>query len=210
MEQTYGRVGLFLNKPLWPEFSVTYARNSLNSVLEPIGVIPQRSSNHTIEGAVALQRPGWDIRVASSYTLGNDLLRNDADSNTRAQSFSVVLRPINRLTITPALAYRQEFQSRSGVRIDNPTASLALSYQQSPQLLFSTVGNYSSSHSSDGLIHNENLKWRGVLDWSLHSSTRWVTKIGLEGGYNRVTNRVARSADTEDISGLIRLGIVAR
>lgn len=210
MEQTYGHVGLFLNKPLWPEFSVTYARNSLNSVLEPIGVIPQRSSNHTIEGAVALQRPGWDIRVASSYTLGNDLLRNDADSNTRAQSFSVILRPINRLTITPALAYRQEFQSRSGVRIDNPTASLALSYQQSPQLLFSTVGNYSSSHSSDGLIHNENLKWRGVLDWSLHSSTRWVTKIGLEGGYNRVTNRVARSADTEDISGLIRLGIVAR
>lgn len=210
LEQMYGRVGLFLNKPLWPEFSITYARNSLNSVLEPIGGTPQRSSNHTIEGAVTLQRPGWDIRVASSYILASDRLRSDADSNIRAQSLSVILRPINQLTITPVLAYRQEFQSWSGVRIDNPTASLALSYQQSPQLLFSTVGNYSSSHSSDGLIHNENLKWRGVLDWSLHSSTWWVTKIGLEGGYNRVTNRVARSADTEDISGLIRLGIVAR
>ena len=72
------------------------------------------------------------------------------------------------------------------------------------------MGNYSSFHSSDGLIHNENLKWRGVLDWSLHSSPAWVTKIGFEAGYNRITNRVARSADTEDISGLVRLGIVAR
>jgi hypothetical protein len=210
LEQTYGRVGLFLSKPRWPELSVTYSRNSLHSVFEPIGVVPQRSSNHTIEGAVALQRPGWDIRFASSYILASDLLRSDAVSNIRAQTLSAILRPINTLTITPVFAYRQEFQDWSGVRIDNPTASLALSYQQSPQLLFSTMGNYSSSHSSDGLIHNENLRWRGALDWALYSSPGWVTKIGFEAGYNRMTDRIARSADTEDISGLVRLGIVAR
>jgi hypothetical protein len=210
LEQTYGRVGLSLSKPLWPELSVTYSRNSLNSALEPIGAAPQRSSNHTIEGAVTLQRPGWDIRFASSYIFASDLLRGDADSNIRAQTLSAILRPIKTLTITPILAYRQEFQSWSGVRIDNPTASLALSFQQSPQLLFSTVGNYSSSSSSDGLIHTEHLKWKGTLDWAVHSSTDWVTKVGVEAGYNRVTNRVARSADTEDISGLVRLGIVAR
>jgi hypothetical protein len=209
LEQTYGRVGLFLSKPQWPELSVTYSRNSLNSVFEPIGVVPQRSSNHTIEGAFTLRRPGWDIKFASSYIVASDLLRSDADSNIRAQTLSAILRPINRLTITPVFAYRQEFQSWSGVRIDSPTASLALSYQQSPQLFFSTVGNYSSSHSSDGLIRNDNLKWRGALDWSLYSSTGWVTKIGFEAGYNRVTDRVARSTDTEDISGLVRLGIVA-
>lgn len=37
-----------------------------------------------------------------------------------------------------------------------------------------------------------------------------MTKIGFEAGYNRVTDRVARSTDTEDISGLVRLGIIAR
>lgn len=210
LEQTYGRVGLFLSKPLWPELSVSYSRNSLNSVFEPIGMAPQRSSNHTIEGAVTLQRPGWDIGFASSYILASDLLRSSTNSNVRAQTISAILRPINQLTITPVFAYRQEFQSWSGVRIDSPTASFALSYQQSPQLLFSTVGNYSSSRSSDGLIRNENFKWRGALDWSLYASSEWVTKIGFEAGYNRVTNRVARSADTEDISGLVRLGIMAR
>jgi len=101
LEQTYGRVGLSLSKPLWPELSVTYSRNSLNSALEPIGAAPQRSSNHTIEGAVTLQRPGWDIRFASSYIFASDLLRGDVDSNTKAQTLSAILRPIKTLTITP-------------------------------------------------------------------------------------------------------------
>ena len=92
LEQTYGRVGMFLSKPQWPELSVTYSRNSLNSLFEPIGVAPQRSSNHTIEGAVTLQRPGWDIRVASSYIVASDLLRSDADSNIRSQTLSAILR----------------------------------------------------------------------------------------------------------------------
>ena len=58
--------------------------------------------------------------------------------------------------------------------------------------------------------NEENLKWRGVLAWAVHSSTEWVAKIGFEAGYNRVTNRAARSADTEDMSGVVRLRIVAR
>lgn len=210
LEQTYGRVGLLLNMPSWPELSVTYARNSLNSTLEPMGIAPQRSSNHTLEGAVALQRPSWDLRFASSYILANDLLRGEADRSIRAQTLAAILRPINTLTITPILAYRQEFQSWSGVRIDNPTASLAFSYQQGPRLLFSTMGNYSSSRSSDGVIHSENLRWKGVLDWALHSSNEWTTKIGFEAGYNRVTNRATRTTDLEDISGLVRLSVAQR
>src|SRR4249920_3358280 len=36
LEQTYGRVGLVWNRPIWPEISLTYAHNSLNSALEPL------------------------------------------------------------------------------------------------------------------------------------------------------------------------------
>ncbi len=126
LEQTYGRVGLLLNMPSWPELSLTYARSSLNSMLAPIGVAPQRSSNHTIEGAVFIHRPNWDLRLAASYILASDLLHSDADSNVRAQTLSAVLRPINTLVITPAFTYRQEFRSWSGGRIENPVASLAV------------------------------------------------------------------------------------
>jgi hypothetical protein len=33
--------------------------------------------------------------------------------------------------------------------------------------------------------------------------------ISLEAGYNRMTNHVTPAADTEDISGLIRLSLAA-
>jgi hypothetical protein len=206
MEQTYGRVGLLVRMPSWPELSLTYSRNSLNSLFEPVGVAPQRSANHSMEGAVAVQRSSWDLRFASSYILASDLLRGEADSNIRAQTLSAILRPLSTLTITPILTYRQEFQPLSGVRIETPTASLVLSYQQSPKLQFRAMGNYASARSSDGLINNENLRWKGILDWVWHTSAEWTTKIGFEAGYNRSTNRAARF-DTEDISGLLRLSV---
>ncbi len=210
LEQTYGRAGLLLNMPSWPELSVTYARNSVNSMLDPIGAAAQRSSNHTIEGAVFIHRPRWDLRLASSYILASDLLRDDLESNIRAQTFSAVLRPIDTLVITPAFTYRQEFRPWSGARTENPVASLAVSYEQDHRLLFSTVGNYGSSRSSDGFIHNETLRWRGIVDWAMYSSAEWTTKVAFEAGYNRANNRASRSNDTEDISGLVRFGIVAR
>jgi hypothetical protein len=209
LEQIYGRVGLLLNMPS-VELSVTYARSSLNSTFEPIGIAPQRSSNHTLEGAVAFQRPNWDIRFISSYILAIDRLRGETDGRIRAQTLVAILRPINTMTITPAFTYRQEFQPRSGVRIDSPTASLAVSYQQSPHLLFSAIGNYSNSRSSDGVTDSEHLRWRGVLDWALPSSNEWTTSIGLEAGYNRLANRTTRTTDLEDISGLVCLSIAQR
>jgi len=196
--------------PSWPLLSVTYPRNSVNSLLDPIGVAPQRSSNHKIEGAVLIHRTNWDLRLASSYVLASDLLRGDAESNVRAQTFSAVLRPITTLVITPAFTYCQEFRSWSGVRIENPVASLAVSYEQTLRLLFSTVGNYGSSRSSDGFIHHETFRWRGIMDWAMYASSEWITKIAFEGGYNRSSSRASGVNDTEDISGLVRFGIVAR
>lgn len=210
LEQTYGRVGLLLNKPSWPELSVAYARNSFNSVLDPIGVTPQRSSNHAIEGAIAFHRASWDLRLASSYTLASDLLNGEADGHIKAQTLSAVVRPTNQLVITPVFTYRQELRSRSGVRIEHPVASLAMSYEQNPQLLFSTVGNYGSARSSDGLIDNESLWWKGMMDWAMFTSSEWITRIAFEAGYNRSSNRAVRSNNTEDISGLVRFRMVAR
>ena len=210
LEQTYGRVGLLLDTPSWPELSVTYARNSLNSVLDPVGVTPQRSSNHVLEGAIAMHRPTWDLRLASSYILANDLFNGEADSTVKAQTLSAVIRPITSLTITPVFTYRQEVRSKSGIRIENPVASLAVNYEKNSQLLFSAVGNYGSSRSSDGLLDNETLRWRGMMDWALYTSPEWITKIAFEAGYNRLSNRTARSHVIEDISGLVRLGIVTR
>ena len=63
--------------------------------------------------------------------------------------------------------------------------------------------------SSDRLIDTENVGGKGILAWSLQQSQAWATMIAFEAGYNRLTNRVTPSADTEDISGLVRFVLAA-
>ena len=209
LEQTYGRVGLAWKRPTWPDITLTYAHNSLNSALEPLGIAPQRSYNHTLESTLAYNGLGWNVRLASSYILGSDLLRGGAESTVRMQMLTAAFRPLDTLAISPTLGYREEVQNWSGVRINSPTASVALQYRQSQQLLISAMGNYAGTRSSDRLIDTELVGGKGILAWDLQRSHAWTTLISLEAGYNQMTNHVAPSANTEDISGLIRVVLAA-
>ena len=203
--QTYGRMTMALARPSWPELSLTYARNSFSTMFEPLGIIPQHTQSHTLEGAVAYQSLRWNVRLASSYALNSDLLRGGAESNVKMQLLTATFRPLNTFTISPMLGYREEIQDVSGMRIDGPSASLALHYKQSQRLLISAMANYASSHSNDGQIDSENMGGKGMLAWDVHRSSNWSTMIAVEAGYTRVSNRVTPAADTEDISGILRL-----
>jgi hypothetical protein len=209
LEQTYRRVGLAWTRPTWPDITLTYVHNSLNSTRDPLGIAPLRSYNHTLESAFAYTGADWTARFASSYIFGSDLLRGGAESITRMQMFTANFRPLSTMTISSALAYREEAQSWSGIRIHSPSALVSLQYRQSQQVLISAVGNYVGTRSSDRLMHTELVGGKGVLAWDLQQSQRWTTLISLEAGYNRTTNHVASSANREDISGLLRIVLAA-
>ena len=83
LEQTYGKFGVAWKRPVWPEITLTYAHNSLNSTLEPLGIAPQRNYSHSLESALAYNGMGWNARLASTYILGNDLLRDGAEYTVR-------------------------------------------------------------------------------------------------------------------------------
>jgi hypothetical protein len=97
-----------------------------------------------------------------------------------------------------------EQQEWSGARIDSPSASLAMNYKQS-QLGISLMGNYSGMRSSDRLIDLDNVGGKGILTWGLEPVRDWKPLLSLEGGYNLQVNRLMPSAQTADISGLLRL-----
>ena len=209
LEQTYGRVDLAWKRPTWPDITLTYAQNSLNSALEPLGIAPQRSHNHTLESAVVYNGMGWNARLASSYIIGSDLLRGGAETTVRMQMLTAAFSPLNTLTISPTLGYREEVQGWSGVRTHSPSASVALQYRQSQQVLLSAMGNYAGTRSSDGLIDTEQVGGKGRLAWDFQRSQTWTTLISLEAGYSRMTNHMTPVAGREDVSGLLRLVFAA-
>ena len=205
VEQSYNRVGLSWNKPAWPQFALTFAENAVNSTLNPIGVAPQNANSHTLEAAVGYGGAAWDVRLASGYGLEADLLRHGAESHVQTQTVTASFRPVNTLSIAPTLGHRAEQQEWSGARIDSPSASLAMNYQQSRRLRISAMGNYSGTRSSDRLIDLDTIGGKGILAWEFEPVRDWTPLLSLEGGYNLQVNRLMPSAQTEDLSGLLRL-----
>ena len=84
-------------------------------------------AQHSLEAALAYDSMRWNARVASSYILGNDLLRNGAATNVKMQTLTASFRPLNTLTIAPTVTYREELQEWSGVQINSPAAHLPFS-----------------------------------------------------------------------------------
>jgi hypothetical protein len=80
-----------------------------------------------------------------------------------------------------------------------------MNYRQSQRLLIGAMGNYSGMRSSDRLIDLEQVGGKGILAWDLQRSPDWATLLSLEGGYNRHINVVTPAAQTEDLSGILRL-----
>ena len=204
-EQNYGRMGLAWNQASWPSLALSYSQNAVNSSLDSTGITPQKSSNHTLEAALGYSGVAWNVGLASSYILGADLLRTGSDNRVKMQTVTLSLRPLKTLTIAPTLGYRTEQQDGYAVRIDSSSAALTMNYMQSQRFFITTMGNYSGTRSSDRLMDLETLGGKGMLTVDVQQLRGWAMLMSLEGGYNRQTNRVISSVETQDISGLFRI-----
>ncbi|MDE3040197.1 MAG: hypothetical protein KGJ82_06430 [Nitrospirota bacterium] len=205
IEQQYGRVSLSWGQPAWPNVSLTVLQRAVASTLDPIGVAPQKTNDHTLETAIAYGRTRWNARFASSFSLESDLMRNGLDSRVKSQNLTAAFHPSNTLTIAPTLGYRAEQQEWSGVRIDSPSASLAMNFRQSQRLLIGATGAFSETRSSDRFMDLETVGGKGTVAWDLQTSHEWTTLLSFDAGYNRQFNRLVPSAQTEDVSGILRL-----
>jgi len=201
-ERNYGRIGISWAKPAWPSFDVAFARDAWGDLLAPSGL--PRKDTHTLEAALGYTGAAWTARLASSYSLGADLLGRGG-SLVKTQTLTASFHPRTTLTIAPTVGYRAEQQAWSGVRTDQPSVSLAMNYRQSRRLLISALGNFSETRSSDRLIELESIGGKGIAAWDLQQSPHWTTLLSLEGAYSRQVNQATPISPIEDISGLVRL-----
>ena len=204
-KQSYNRIDVSWKKGAWPHLAFSYGQNTASHTMDPLNFYPQRASPHSLEAAVGYSGGIWDAKLASRYGIETDLLNHGAESQVQTQTVTASLRPIPILTLTPAFGYRAERPEWSGTRIDSPSASLTMSYQQSQRLSFTAVGNYFGLRSTDKLIDLDNIGGKGVVSWELEPLRAWKPQFSLEGGYNLQVNRLMPSAQTENISGLLRL-----
>ena len=206
LEQSYNRTDVSWNKAAWPHVALSYAQNAEDpTTLDPLSLSPQKANHHRLEAAVGYRGALWDAKLASGYGLETDLLQHGGESQVKTQTVTASFRPLDSLSITPTLGYRAEEQEWSGARMNSPSASLTMKYQQSQRMTLTAMGNYFGTRSSDKLVDLDMIGGKGVLTWELEPVRDWKPQLSLEGGYNLQVNRLMPSAQTENLSGLLRL-----
>ena len=204
-EQSYSRSEVSWNKAAWPHVALSYAQNAESQTMEALSLSPQKANPHRLEAAVGYRGAVWDAKLASVYGLETDQLQQGIESQVNTQTVMASFRPVDSLSITPTLGYRAEKQEWSGAKINSPSASLTMKYQQSQRLAMTAMGNYIGTRSSDKLVDLDMIGGKGVFTWELEPVRDWKPQLSLEGGYNLQVNRLMPSAQTENLSGLLRL-----
>lgn len=204
--QTYGRVGMRLVRPHWPELSLTYTRallNAHNSGGPPL----QRAAIGTFEAALSFTRTTWQAQLASSYIRSDNQLPGSRDTTGLVETFTACYRPLNTLTVIPSLSYRADFDQWSGQRIDTPSASVAINYRATQRFFVSALGGYSVARSPDNVVGMESVNSRALVGWTIPTVGSWATPpiVAIEAGYSRMAQYSATPSDLQDVSGLLRL-----
>lgn len=208
-EGTYGQIDISLARPSWPALKLRYANHLTRSTLESEIQELHRTLSQIIESSVDFQRTSWNVRFLSRYVTNRDFAQGEIDRTIKYQLLTATFHPLNRLTLTPMLGYRQVTEDWSGLRVNSPSASLALQFFESKNVVMTASGDYGSSRSNNGLIDNEKFGGRGTVSWNLQPSAEWKARIAVEARYNHIVNHVASTPGTEDIMGLVRLVLAA-
>ena len=204
-ELGYNRIDVSWSRPEWPHIAFSVAQNPASQAMDPLNLYPQRANQHRIEAAVGYGGVMWDAKIASTYGLETELVPHGAENHVNTQTVTGSFRPVESLSIIPAVGYRTEQQEWSSARIDAPSASISMNYRPDSQLNMTATGNYSAMRSSDRLIDVDMIGGKGIVSWELEPVRDWKPQLSLEGGYNLQVNRLMPSAQTENLSGLLRL-----
>ena len=206
--QRYGRLGVTLARPGWPELSLLYTRGSLFNAAASGSAAGSHTASHTIEAAFAYTKPTWHARLVSSYMLSDSRLPGMRNTTGVTESFTLSYRPSNTLTIMPTLGYRADVNPWSGAHLETPSASATMNYRATPRLYFSALCGYAMTHSSNGTLDAQSINSRALMAWTIpHYFPLPVSPpvVAFEATYARTAHHSAALMDFQDVSGLVRV-----
>ncbi len=203
--QTQEKVALTIAPPSWPATSLSYARTSSASSLEPSGVIPQRNRSEALTGELSYPGSAWNTRFSSSYTVSGDPETPGMETVGMTHALGGSVRLLQALTIAPSVTLREDRQRWSGVGVENPSASLTLTYAPRPSLSLTTTGSYSRTHSTDGLVDADAVNAQGVVTWTSEDADSLRTRLSLESAYARSFDAITHVSLPPSIAVFLKL-----
>ena len=203
-----------LSLPAWPVLGLTYASgDSARFRLAPQGPdeAPEQHAFESVTGsAYYYGGPGWDITASSSLSQSRHAVRLDEQMAMLSQDLSLTLRPLESVTVVPAISLGQERYAWSAVRSDTSTAALTLSYAPPANSWWaSTFVSHTSTRASDGSTDGRSISLSGALTYALGTLLPGRSTLSFEAGYDRYVDAVVPASSSRAISGFVLLKIAA-
>lgn len=184
-----------LSLPFLPFLGLTYAtgESELEALgTDPLADAPDRQTFDRITGSMAYGGERWHVAASSSFSQTRDVERSDGEAVTTSHALSLSLRPVDDVTVAPAVSFWQAREEWSPVRGDAGAVSLALAYAPPQSRWFaSTRLHYTTSRTSDRTVDAQALGVNGVVGCRLGRRFRTPSALSLETGYGRYLDAVA-------------------
>lgn len=203
LTQLLGKLSVTFAPSSWPEIGFSYSRGSLSSSLDPIGVMPQRIVSDSLDASFSYSRPAWNARISSSFFSSIDLLGRTGETIGLTHAVSGSYRLTNSLTLNPTVSLRRDRQQWSGVHINTPSTTLAVTYKTDDRFNFTATGTYTQSQSSDGLVDASTITATSVVSWIPGASAQRGPCFSLETQYSTTRQETNPALDIEELTALL-------
>ena len=195
---------------LWGEynFGLLRMRGSLGELRAKAPDTNQLNLTRTAGTSLSFTRPTWSGTLYSNYSVIQQEKAIDQKALAFTNGVSASYRPVNVLTLEPNLSLKEEWDPKTGMRTETPSAVLRLSGApfQAIQLTGST--SYARGRSEDGLKDIATVSTAADLNWQLVKSSAGERLLSFRIEYNNQLNLNYRSLSQEALTGKLQLKIV--
>jgi len=173
-------------------FSLSYAKNRSESILEPEGLKPRGRIEDSFSGSLYyFAGSAFDVTLSSTYSPGRNSMHPEEQDEIFWHEIRANIRPVWHITITPALSYGDFRYLLHGERTETPSASLSISYSE----LFDSVdlsfwGAYSETRGTDQYQDDMTVNTAFEINWRPEYDLLPESNIGLKVARGRYIDRV--------------------
>lgn len=170
--------------------------------------VPEREVYERVTGALSYGGRRWHVVASSSFAESQALDRRDGDAAMMSYSLSLSLRPLDAVTVAPAVSVARERWST--VRGDTAAAALGLAYAPPRSRWFASgTLSYTTTRTSDGADDTQSVGAVAGVGCRLGRRVGTFSMLWLETGYGQYTDLVAPAGSSTTVWGTLSLKLAA-
>lgn len=191
---------------LWAEydFGVFRLRGDAGETREEHSTTSQITLTRTAATSVALHKPLWNASLVSGYSVTEQEPLVNQKSLAWTNGLALALRPAASLALEPHLGFKQEWDSRTGLKTETASAAFGWSCALVPNFRLTGRTAFSQMIGADPSKQGSSLNTSAALNWNLGKTFLGEPSLSLQVDYVNELRANASVQTSSRVAGMMR------